>query len=1156
MTFGSKLFFAFLLSLLPFLSSAQFSSKRQFQSAAADLSKKSFQIDTLTIYPNSFVVLAGKDTLSKNEYDFNYSTNSFKLNKNRTDTLTFSYQVLPFEFNKTIKKRDTTIIYQENKGDRDKFKIENTYTVNDIFGGSDLTKNGSISRGVSFGNNQDLGVNSSLNLELTGNIAPNLKVIASVSDANLPIQPDGNTNKLQEFDQVFIQVYNDNLKVVAGDFWLSKPTGYFLTYKKRAQGLTGEYSWLTPKGNKLQTQISGALSKGKFNRQIIQGIEANQGPYRLVGSENEPFILILAGTERVYIDGKLLVRGQEFDYVIDYNSSELTFTSRNQITKDTRIVVEFQYSDQNYARSLVQNSTTFTSKKVDLWFNIYSEQDAKNQSLQQTLSPSQKFYLGQIGDDLSQAQINSIDSVGFIENQILYRLTDSLGYDSVLVYSVLPADAKYRASFQLVGQNNGDYILDSYNALGKVYKWIAPVNGISQGNYAPARLIITPKQKQIISAGGLFKLSKSLNIETESALSNNDVNTFSKIQKENDQGFAQMTRVLHKLNFGKDSIPKWQLESKAEIEYLSTNFSPIEQYRKVEFDRDWNTRNKGFTGQQLSANVGTTLKNKDFGRINLEGQRYSISNQYQGNRIATEGNWNQKGWNLKWDGSALKSNENTSFLNQSNQFIRHRASISKDFKLFRIGFIDDHEYNLFRGTNATIQTTSYQFYDQQFFISRGDSSGNSYKIFYRERYDQKADSVDLVGVAKATTAGGEINLLSLKNQKLTILTAYRSLKIKDSLLLQQSPENSLVGRFDYEARWWKSALTLTTFYEVGSGLEQKRTFQYLKVNDGQGIYTWVDYNSDGIKDLNEFEIAQFVDQASYIRIFTPSNEYVKTYSNEFNQSVFWRPEKLWSAKKGVLKVLSLFSNQARLRINRKLNAFDINTAFNPFATDVEDIRLVSAGSTVRNTLFFNRTSSVITAEYTFQDSRTKNLLASGFDSRKNASHDISIRWNLTPKFSIETKAQSGEKLSAADYTVGRNYDYRFRFIQSSLIYQPSTNFRIGIDSRIGNKVNAENLGGETCSLLEVGSNLKFNQTEKGSLQGEFKTIQLNFVGNPNSAIGFELLESLRPGVNYTWNFGYQRTISKNLQMTIQYLGRKSENTRTIHSGGMEVRAFF
>jgi len=203
-----------------------------------------------------------------------------------------------------------------------------------------------------------LGINSNLNLELSGDLSPNLKLLAAVSDANLPIQPDGNTNKLQEFDQVFIQVYNDKFKLIAGDFWISKPQGYFLNYKKRGQGLTGDYSWLTKNQNQWKSQASAALSKGKFNRQIIQGIEANQGPYRLTGSENEPFIVILSGTERVYIDGKLLQRGQELDYTIDYNTSELIFTARNQITKDIRIVVEFQYSDQNYARSLFQSSLT------------------------------------------------------------------------------------------------------------------------------------------------------------------------------------------------------------------------------------------------------------------------------------------------------------------------------------------------------------------------------------------------------------------------------------------------------------------------------------------------------------------------------------------------------------------------------------------------------------------------------------------------------------------------------------------------------------------------------------------------------------------------------------------------------------------------------
>lgn len=1108
------------------------------------------KFDTLSIFPGTFQLSTKSGLVPKEAYKIDFSRAYIQLINPIKDSCTLIYEVLPFDFSQKKSLRDTSVLYETFKGDREKFLIENTYSVNDVFGGTELNKNGSISRGVSFGNNQDLGINSSLNLELSGQIAPNLKVLASVSDANLPIQPDGSTNKLQEFDQVFIQVYNDNFKVIAGDFWLSRPQGFFMNYRKRAQGLTAEYQWKTAEENTWKTQASGALSKGKFNRQIIQGVEANQGPYRLRGADNEPFILVLAGTERVFIDGKLLTRGQEFDYTIDYNTAELIFTARNQITKDIRIVVEFQYADQNYARSLFQSSTSYTSKKLDFWFNAYSEQDAKNQSLQQNLTSSQKQFLGTIGDDLNAARISSIDSIGFIDNQVLYRLTDSLGYDSVLVFSVNPQLAHYRAAFLFVGQNKGNYVLENFNALGKVFRWVAPLNGIPQGDYEAARILVTPKMNRMVSSGFKYRLNKALTLEAESAISTFDKNTFSNLDSEDDDGFAQRLKLTHSKQLGKDSIQKWKVENGVELEYLSEHFQPIEQYRRVEFDRDWNTRGRGYVGQQLALSAGSKWQHQNHGNFALEGQHFGIGQDFSGQRLATEGRWNQKGWTATWDGSVLGAKA----LDQ-NRFVRHRSNISKKIGAFRVGYRDDHEWNTFESDDI-LRPTSYQFFDHQYYFSNDDSSEVFFKVFYRERYDRQAVNGQMKATAKARSAGAEFRVADWKNQRIQVLTAYRALGILDSTVQQQAPENSLVGRMEYDARWWKSALTFSTFYEVGSGLEQRREFQYIKVNDGQGIYTWVDYNNDGIKDLNEFEIAQFIDQASYIRVFTPSADYVRTYSNEFNQSLFWRPERIWANKKGVLKALSLFSNQARWRINRKLNAFDPQTAFNPFTGNIDDVTLISTTSTIRNTLFFNRTSNVVSGEYTFQDNRTKTLLASGFDSKRINGNLVNLRWNITPKFALESEGELGFRQAVADYTIGRNYNYTIRSVKPAFSYQPSTNFRIAFGTRWAEKLNALDLGGESALVNEINTNIKWNQTNKGSLQSEIRFVRIQFSGNPNSPVGFELLEALRPGTNYTWTLGYQRNLSKNLQMSINYLGRKSENSRFIHSGGMEVRAFF
>ncbi len=1129
-----------------FYAVGQVSSFRQKYIVPSD---KEICFDTLSIYPSSFEIYCFGKKIDSSQYELDFARATLLLKSDLCDSLLLSYRVFNFNISSPYQLRNESIVFNGNIDERDKFLISTSYSVDDVFGGSEISKQGSISRGVSFGNNQDLGINSSLNLELSGQISPQLKILASISDANIPIQPDGTTNKLQEFDQLYIQIYNDNLKLIGGDFWLNKPEGYFLTYKKRAQGLTSSYQYKNNAGGIWKTQVSGALSKGKFNRQIIPGIESNQGPYRLRGSENEPFIIVLAGTERIYIDGRLLERGQEYDYTIDYNTSEVVFTSKNLITKDSRIVAEFQYSDQNYARSLVQSSTSYEFKKMKFWLNAYSEQDAKNQSLQQKLDKQQKLYLSSIGDSLELARISSIDSVGYFPNQIQYKLIDSLGYDSILVFTNNPDSAKYNAFFIQVGANQGDYVLDQQIALGKIYKWVAPVAGIPQGDFIPARLISTPKKKQFLSLGFSITLSKNSTLKSELALSNEDKNTFSSSGNNDNIGFGGMLNLENKFNLTKDSTKNIFYQNNIKYEYINQKFSPIEQFRAVEFDRDWNTRSMNYVGNQSIIQVENTIHKQNHGKVSLDFQNYSIGQDFMGNRLFSTCNWNDKGWKVIWDASYLISKTQL-----KNDFVRHRAQISKQIRKIQVGFIDDHEFNVFKST--VLDPRSYQFYDYQVYLSTADSSKSKFKLSYRERYDWRPLSTSLRAAAKATTTSAEFQVRDKKNNVLTLISGVRSLKILDSTLINQQAENTLIGRVEYNAKFIKNVINFSSFYEVGSGLEQRKDFVYLKVNDVQGIYTWIDYDADGVEDLNEFEIAQFIDQASYIRVFIPSSTYSRTYSNELNGSLFIRPEKVLQKKNGIVKKLGLFSDQMRVRILKKVNTLEYNELFNPFYAEIRDSNLLTMNSSIKNTLFFNRNSSIFGMEYNFQLLNSKTLLASGFDSRKNILNEVSMRWNITKYFALKLKFEDGNKVSIIDYTVNRNYDIQFQSYFSEFIYQPNTNFRIGAVAQISMKRNSTEFGSEEGNNYQLSINTKYNQSQKGSLIGDFKTVLINYNGNVNSAVGFEMMEGLKPGMNQIWSLGYQRLVSKNLQLSIQYSGRKSEQTRIIHTGGMELRALF
>ncbi len=1113
-------------------------------------------LDSLSIVPSSFLVKDAKgEFLPKEDFSLNFSEAKLILDRKYLgQTISIEYRLFPLSFATPYAHKTTDQLEPNDPGLYKYFTIKKEAPKTDPFAVSGLNKNGSVSRGVNFGNSQDLSVNSNLDLQLSGRITEEINIQAAISDNNIPIQADGNTLQLQEFDRVFMRLYNDKSSLIAGDFLISRPNSYFMNFNKKVQGGGFSTEFVTHQAEKaedfgiLKSSVNGAISRGKFARNIVPGIEGNQGPYRLQGDEGESFIIILSGTERVYVNGKLKKRGQDYDYVIDYNTAELTFTPNQIINKDLRIVVEFQYADQNYARSVFFIENEFKKKQLELNFNIYSEQDSKNQPLQQELTDAEKRVLTEAGDDLDNAIISGIDTAGFDNDQVRYKLIDTLGFKNVLVFSKNPDEAIYAARFSLVGEGNGNYRQIRSDANGRVFEFIPPVNGQAQGNFEPVIRLISPKKRQMITMGGKYAWGPQTSINFEGAMTNNDLNTFSRANSKDNQSYGFLFELNNEQRIGKKQTTKWK--NQLFYEQRGRDFQFIERYRSVEFDRDWNIRGLNLMGNEYLIRAKTGLRsNENF--LNYEFGSFIKGSDYKGIKNGYSTNYKLKGFQAESRASYLRVDA----LNNS-AFLRHYTTISQKVKGFKVGgYLEQERILFFKGKSDTLQSNSFDRFIWNAFIERGDSTtDNNYRLSYGEVYDYFPTSKQLDYAVKSENFDFEFGMGSNPKSRLNTKFTYRKLTIQNDELTDRDKEKTLLGRIEYDLKAMKGFITSSTFYQLGSGFENKREFLFIQVNDGQGTHLWIDFNGNGVKELNEFEVAGVNNafQANYIRVLTPTNEFVRVFSNQFNQVLFLQPNAILNNAKGWKKIVGLFSNKSAYRAERETQKE--KDSFNPFQTSVEDTSLISINSSFSNTLYFNRLGQKFGMEFFYLNNNSKNLLTNGFESRSIIQRELRSRYNLNKVYAVEARYQVSERGTRSEFFDNRNFTIQSNEIEPKLIYQPSVRFRISCSGVYAERQNI--LGAEQSISRSASTELRLYDAGKGTFSVKASFINIQFNAAENNSLAFEMLDGLTAGANTTWEVFWQRTLAKNLQLNLNYNGRKSESLRTIHAGGMQIRAFF
>jgi hypothetical protein len=601
------------------------------------------------------------------------------------------------------------------------------------------------------------------------------------------------------------------------------------------------------------------------------------------------------------------------------------------------------------------------------------------------------------------------------------------------------------------------------------------------------------------------------------------------------------------------------LNTGLDYEYVQDKFKPLERLRTVEFSRDWglplSISSLPVTENLIRLSAG--LKNQHNHSIAYQFTNYHRSDNYNGIQNSILHTVNLKGW--LFSNQFVFTHFNT--LNVSGNFFRPVIDLSKQLKKFnnwRFGLRYALEQSASRNKNTDLLSLgAFSFDSYSVYLKSDEAKNNHYNITFFTRSDKYPVNKDFIRGDRSLNLNLRTELLANPKRQLYLNTTFRKLQVYNAIVSKQKEDRTILGRAEYVMTEWKGLLAGNLLYEVGAGQEQKRDYAYLEVPAGTGQYAWIDYNTDGVQQLNEFELAAFPDQAKFIRIFTPTNEFIKANFITFNYSLTINPRAVInsSRRKGFRKFISNLNLQTSLQINKKSIAKG-DFEFNPFKYDVKDTALITSNTTLLNTVSFNRFSGKWGMDLSNLRNNGQTLLTYGYESRRLNDWILKGRWVINRTFSFNINGKKGLSALYTPQFNNRNYQLNVYSIEPKLIFIQSTLFRMSAGYKFDNKKNLALYGGEKSSSNSLNFESKYNILQNSSVSANLtlNTISYNFPAN--TTVSYIMLDGLLPGKNYLWSLSFNKRLLNNLELSFQYDGRKPGTARTVHIGRATITALF
>ncbi len=1113
-----------------------------------------YPISSVNIIPGSEMIFIKSKQLNSFDFSFTYSKSFFTLSDSLPysifDTLIVTYRSFKLSLQKEYQKRSLVVKYDEKFGDTvSVLTSTNAFSPESIFG-ADMQKSGTIVRGFTVGTTKDFSLSSGLRLQLSGRIAEDIEIVAALTDENTPIQPEGNTERLEELDKVFIQVKHPNVTGTFGDYQVKQKIGEFGVIDRKLQGLMGEFNFEDVNG-----YVSIANSRGKFNTNNFNGADGVQGPYRLSGLNNERDIIMIAGTEKVFLDGVELNRGENNDYTVEYSNATITFTPNRLITSASRVSIDFEYTDRQFARSFfgAGTSTKLLNDKLSLKVQYMREGDDQDSPIDISLSEEDKNTLSLAGDDRNKAVKSGVklavpDSLGIIKG--IYTKVDTIfNAEPYSIYVYNPGDSLslYTVSFSYVGEGKGDYTRQS---LG-YYNFV----GIGNGSYLPILFLPLPQLKQMGNIVVDVNPFENVTLSLEYAGSLWDKNRLSTLDDGDNYGYARNISLkvvpsqilIGDLDFGKAGLT-------FRDRFIQGKFTSLDRFDDVEFNRNYNSANQTIPKDETLREIGITLQPIQELTINSTAGFLRKGDDFSSDRYNNFLRFSDsKTFSVDYNLDYVKS---TNITLKSN-WLRHKGNAFYTFWQLKPGMeflAEDKQDN--QTQKDSLLNSSLKYFEYSPYLELLEISGFKMLTKYSMRDDYLPQNGVMIQESNSKTYSLEMNYSGVREVNTNLVLTFRNKTYTEDFKLKGFLDNeTILIRSRTKFALWQRLLNGDLYYEVSTQKSAKLQKVFVRVEQGTGNYIYLgDLNNNGIADENEFEPTLY--DGDFIQVTLPTDELFPVI--DLKTSTRWKINfsELVDVKTLIGKIVSPISSETYWRIeeNSRETAYG-NIYLLKLSTFQNENTTIRGSNYLQQDFFLFENDQELSFRFRYTQRTALNEFSSGYERYYNRERSLRIKFKMIKEISNQTDLVNQIDNVSAPINSNRIRQINSNNVISEFSYRPDKNIEVGFRIKAGR---SEDTYPATPTVINLNSQLiRFNLSFLGTgrLRIEIERNELN-ANTTENFIPYELTNGNQIGKNYYWRLNFDYKLSSFLQTTISYDGRVQGANKVIHTARAEARAYF